>query len=134
MPQTFFENLLKSHGKQVTVEYQMEGETCACIVAKWPNTAEYKLLTAERSNLQAHTYEQDDAIGEKLRELDALIADMEENCLSDKEIERIGQWLSENHTQISDAGGWGDEIREFKNSAGRVRILKMRPGRFRDYR
>lgn len=103
MPQTFFKNLTRSHGRPVTVEYQMEGETCACIVSKWPHTDEYSRLSAERRDLEVRTppSQWDDA-REKLRELDSLIDGMERDCLSSEEMERIEQWLSEEHVQTAD--------------------------------
>ncbi len=103
MPKTFFKNLLESHGKAVTVEYQMDGETCASIVAKWPNTHEYRVLTEERRALTTNSFlGASDEAGERLCELDGHIADLEAGCLSDEEFCRIERWLSENHTHSSD--------------------------------
>lgn len=53
MPQTYFKNLLGSHGQRVMVEYKWDDETCVSIVSKWPNTEEYSRLTAERQALAA---------------------------------------------------------------------------------
>lgn len=103
MPQTYFKNLLRSHGRRVTVEYQWDDETCVSIVAKWPNTEEYSQLTAERSALEAHGPSRlCEEFQEKLRELDGLIEGLEVACLSEQEIERVEHWLSENCRQFSD--------------------------------
>jgi hypothetical protein len=52
MPRTYFKDFTRDYGQPVTVEYQMEGETCACVVAEWPNTEEYNRLVAERMELE----------------------------------------------------------------------------------
>lgn len=99
MTQTYFKNLLRSHGRRVTVEYQWDDETCVSIVNKWPNTEEYSVLTAERQALEG---DQSDEAHEKLRELDEHIAELEEKCLSDDELSRVEQWLSEECVRTSD--------------------------------
>jgi hypothetical protein len=111
MPRTYFKDFTRDNGQPVTVEYQMEGETCACVVAEWPNTEEYNRLVAERMELEysgpygkrASVVMMDPDIREKLQELDGLIEALDETArLSDSERERMERWLSENYIQESD--------------------------------
>ncbi len=111
MTRTYFKDFTRDNGQPVTVEYGMEDETCACIVAEWPNTEEYNRLVAERMELErggpygSHTsiIMMDTDVREKLQELDRLIEDLDETArLSDSERERMERWLSENCVQEPD--------------------------------
>jgi hypothetical protein len=111
MPQTFFKDLTRADGLPVTIEYQMDDETCASVVGIWPNTEEYNKLVAERMELETagpygrrvNIATMDQEIREKLQELDRLIEDLDETArLPDGDMESIEKWLSENHTQTSD--------------------------------
>lgn len=111
MPQTFFKDFTRADGLPVTVEYQMEDETCACILSVWPNTESYNRLVAERLELETsgpygrrvHVVAMDPEVRERLIELDRLIEDLDETArLPDGDIERMERWLSENHTHPSD--------------------------------
>jgi hypothetical protein len=111
MPRTFFKDFTRDNGSPVTVEYQMEDETCACIVAEWPNTEEYNRLVAERMEFEhggpygtrANIVMMDPDVREKLQELDQLIESLDETArLSGTERERMEKWLSENCVQEPD--------------------------------
>lgn len=111
MPRTYFKNFTCPHGWPITVEYQMDDENCASIVAMWPNTDEYNRLCAERLELETsgpydrrvNVVTMDPEVREKLQELDRAIETLDDiaRC-SDGEMERMEKELSENHIQTSD--------------------------------
>lgn len=111
MPRTFFKDFTRDNGQAITVEYQMDDETCASIVAEWPNTEEYNRLVAERMELEyggpygnrVSIVMMDPDVREKLQEIDRLIEALDETArLSDSEREGMERWLSEKHTQEPD--------------------------------
>jgi hypothetical protein len=111
MSRTYFKDFTRENGQPITVEYHMEGDTCACITSAWPNTEEYNQLIARQMELQysgpygkrALVAIMDPDVREELIELDRLIEAEDETArLSDTERERFEAWLSENYIQESD--------------------------------
>lgn len=108
MPRTYFHDFSRDNGDPITVEYQMDGGTCAAILDAWPRTEEYNSLWARQADIEA------DAYGgkrhflsfseEELEELNDIERAIEAAKfeLSDAERERMEAWLSENHTHESD--------------------------------
>jgi hypothetical protein len=111
MTRTYFKDFTRDNGQPITVEYQMEDGTCACIISAWPNTEEYNKLVARQMELEysgpygvrVNTIMMDPDVREELVELDRLIEAEDETArLPDAERERFEAWLSENHIQIPD--------------------------------
>lgn len=108
MPQTFFRDFVRDNGDLITVEYRMEGETCACIIDAWSRTNEYNNLWIMKNAIEScaygnrrHTLSFDDEERERLDEINRAI-ERAKFELTTVERERMEGWLSETHVQTSD--------------------------------
>jgi hypothetical protein len=111
---TYFHDFTREDGLPVTVEYRMDGGTCASIIKCWPNTPEHEALNKELLELDFYMLQgrsieallrifADDERKERIHELQQEIARDEERVeLSDAERERMEAWLSENFIPETD--------------------------------
>jgi hypothetical protein len=108
MARTYFRDFTRDDGSPITVEYGMEGETCAYIVDAWPRTDEYNRLWSQKNQIEAGAYgnkrhfisfneDEREALDDIDRAIEA--AKIE---LSDAERERMEAELSEKHIHESD--------------------------------
>jgi hypothetical protein len=108
MPRTYFHDFSRDDGSAITVEYGMEGGTCASIIDAWPRTEEYHSLWARKTRIEAGPYGNTrHFLGfseEELEELHEIDCEIEAAKfeLSTPERERMEAWLSENHVHESD--------------------------------
>lgn len=108
MARTYFEYCKRDNGLPITVEYQMEGGTCACIIDAWPMTEEYNLLWERKNRMEAGPYGNtrhfltfSEEEREELNDIDRAI-EAAKFELSDAERERMEAWLTETHVHEGD--------------------------------
>lgn len=108
MPRTYFHDFTRDDDAPITVEYGMEGETCAYIIDAWPRTEEYNRLWTKKNHIESGAYGNTrhflnftEEERETLNDIERAIEDAKFE-LSDAERERMEAWLSENHIHESD--------------------------------